>query len=171
MQYRIIIYYNYMATNMFRKNTHKNILNVNDDILFPVLPVLKKEEKVIEEKVIEEKVIEEKVKTNYSTIASKTSYSLSNNNSNSNSNSNYNSNYNSISNNTSVTNNNCMLMDEVIERLINNWEAYEREYDSINGDGMYAERFRMSPILFKEDDDDTTDEEEDEKKDSDYFSD
>lgn len=58
------------------------------------------------------------------------------------------------------------IMFQAIELMKKNWERYEHEYDEINGEGAYAERFRLPPVYGPEYDTDTEDDtEEDEAED------
>jgi len=58
------------------------------------------------------------------------------------------------------------IMFQAIEAMKKNWERHEREYDEINGEGAYAERFRLPPVYGPEYDteteteDDTEDDED-----------
>jgi hypothetical protein len=57
------------------------------------------------------------------------------------------------------------IMFQAIEQMKKSWELYERNYDSINGEGAYDERFRLSPVYGPEYD--TESEEEDNSQDED----
>jgi hypothetical protein len=54
------------------------------------------------------------------------------------------------------------IMFQAIEQMKKNWDRYERNYDSINGEGAYAERFRLPPVYGPEYD--TESEEEDDSQ-------
>jgi hypothetical protein len=40
------------------------------------------------------------------------------------------------------------VMNTIIRSIKKNWDRYKREYDEINGEGEYAERFSLSPVYF-----------------------
>jgi hypothetical protein len=52
------------------------------------------------------------------------------------------------------------IMFKAIEQMKKSWDRYERNYDSINGEGAYDDRFRLSPVYEPEYDTDTESEEE-----------
>jgi hypothetical protein len=53
------------------------------------------------------------------------------------------------------------IMFKAVEAMKKSWDLYEREYDAINGDGAYAEKFRLPPVYGPEYD---TEKEEDENE-------
>jgi hypothetical protein len=59
------------------------------------------------------------------------------------------------------------IMFQAIEQMKKNWDLYERNYDSINGEGAYDERFRLSPVYGPEYDTESESEEEDNSQDED----
>lgn len=57
---------------------------------------------------------------------------------------------------------------KVIEILRRNYEEYEKNYDSINGEGSYIERFRLSPVYGSEYDTEIDDYSDDNNDNNDY---
>ena len=53
------------------------------------------------------------------------------------------------------------IMFQAIEQMKHNLDSYERNYDSIQGEGAYAERFRLYPVYGPEYDTDSEEEEDD----------
>jgi len=51
-------------------------------------------------------------------------------------------------------------MNKAIETMKERWDKYEKEYDEINGEGAYAEKFRSSPVYGPEYDTESDDEDE-----------
>ena len=51
--------------------------------------------------------------------------------------------------------------------LQNNYEIYEKEYDSINGEGSYDKKFRLSPVYGSEYDSNSESEENNVEHDND----
>jgi hypothetical protein len=51
-------------------------------------------------------------------------------------------------------------MNKAIETMKERWDKYEQEYDEINGEGAYDEKFRSSPVYGPEYDTETDDEDE-----------
>ena len=57
------------------------------------------------------------------------------------------------------------IMFQAIEQMKKNWDRYEKEYDELNGEGAYDERFRLPPVYGPEYD--TESEEEGDSQDED----
>jgi hypothetical protein len=51
------------------------------------------------------------------------------------------------------------IMFKVVEAMKKSWDLYEREYDAINGEGAYAEKFRLPPVYGPEYDTETEEDE------------
>jgi hypothetical protein len=58
------------------------------------------------------------------------------------------------------------MMNKSITKMIDNWENYEYNYDCMNGEGSYTEKFRMQPIYGTEYDTENDSYEEDTKDDN-----
>jgi hypothetical protein len=60
------------------------------------------------------------------------------------------------------------IMNKAFNAMKKNWDLYEKEYDSIHGEGAYDERFRLSPVYGSEydteSDEENDDNEEEDKK-------
>jgi hypothetical protein len=52
-------------------------------------------------------------------------------------------------------------MNTIIQNMKKCWDRYEREYDEVNGEGAYEERFRLPPVYTEEYDTDSNEEETD----------
>lgn len=61
------------------------------------------------------------------------------------------------------------IMTKTVEAMKKNWARYEREYDEINGEHSYAERFRLPSIYGYEYDSESEDEYTDDYTDEDYM--
>ena len=46
------------------------------------------------------------------------------------------------------------IMDKAIQIMSHNWKRYEKEYDSLHGEGSYSERFRLPNVYDSDDDED-----------------
>jgi hypothetical protein len=56
-------------------------------------------------------------------------------------------------------------MNTIIQNMKKCWDRYEREYDEVNGEGAYEERFRLPPVYTEEYDTDSNEEETDDDND------
>ena len=56
-------------------------------------------------------------------------------------------------------------MIKAVETMKSNWDNYEKQYDSIHGEGAFDDRFKLTPIYGPEYDTDYSIDEEDEEED------